>query len=96
MPEAKVAGAEDHLKRQLGMLHQSYLELAKRVVSQLQQFDSMMRNAMSGRPESTPGEEATTSTSKKFDNHGMPLAPQPAAHNGASGHNNGHGLPLEP
>ena len=60
------------------MLHQRYIELAKRVVSQLQQFDSMMRDAMCGRPESTPGEEATTSTSKQFDNHGLPLAPQPA------------------
>jgi hypothetical protein len=73
------------------MLHQRYLELAKRVVSQLQQFDGIMRDAISGRQESIPGKEANTSTSKQFDNHGMPLAPQPAAHNGASGHNNEHG-----
>jgi hypothetical protein len=50
--------AEEDLKRQLGMLHQRYLELAKRVVSQLQQFDCTMREAIAGRPESTHGEPA--------------------------------------
>jgi hypothetical protein len=87
--------AEDNLKRQLGMLHQRYIELAKRVVSQLQQFDSVIREAMSGRPENA-GEAVNVPGVKQFDSHGLPIAPQPAASNGANGHHNGYGLPLEP
>src|SRR5262249_61563754 len=41
---------QQDLKRQLGMLHQRYIELAKRVVSQLQKFDAAMREAGAGRP----------------------------------------------
>ena len=88
--------AGDDLKRQLGMLHQRYIELAKRIVSQQQQFDSAIREAMSGRPESAPGEAVNVPNVKQFDSHGLPIAPQAAASNGANGHHNGHGLPLEP
>ena len=88
--------AEEDLKRQLGMLHQRYLELAKRVVSQLQQFDCTMREAIAGRPESTHGEPASGPGASQFDSHGLPIAPQTASPNVVNGHRNGHGLPLEP
>jgi len=47
--------AQEDLKRQLGILHQRYIELGKRVVAQLQQFDGAMREAMAERPAATNG-----------------------------------------
>ena len=40
---------QQDLKRRLAILHQRYVELAKRVVSQLHQFDGAMREVMSER-----------------------------------------------
>jgi hypothetical protein len=88
--------AEDNLKRQLGILHQRYIELAKRVVSQLQQFDSTMREAMAERPEAgntkAPG---APGVKRQFDSNGLPAGPQPSGPNGINGHGEGP-LPLEP
>ena len=47
--------AQEDLKRQLGILHQRYIELGKRVVAQLQQFDGAMREAIAERPAATNG-----------------------------------------
>jgi hypothetical protein len=89
--------AQEDFKRRIGMLHQRYIELAKRVVSQLQEFDSTMREVMAERPETT-NSEATNApgANRKFDSNGLPIAPQPTAPNGVNGHHYGHGLPLEP
>jgi hypothetical protein len=89
--------AQESLKRRLGVLHQRYIELGKSIVSQLQQFDSAMREAMSDRSESQNGEAASAPGAKsQFDSHGLPVAPRPAGPNGMNGHHNGIGLPLEP
>jgi hypothetical protein len=86
--------AQEDFKRQLGMLHQRYIELAKRVVSQLQQFDGAMREAMGGKPEATNAEAPSASAGKRqFDGNGLPMDSQPPAPNGV----NGPGpIPLEP
>ena len=87
--------AQDELKRLLGTLHQRFVELAKRVMSQLQQFDSTMREAMSERPE-TMGEGVNVPGAKRqFDSNGFPVS-QPKASNGVNEHSHKHGLPLEP
>jgi hypothetical protein len=84
--------AQQDLKRQLGMLHQRYIELAKRVVSQLQQFDGAMREAMAERTEANNAEAPRAPDVKsQFDNNGLPMEPRPAP-NGI----NGRPLPLEP
>jgi hypothetical protein len=85
--------AHEDLKRQLSLLHQRYIELGKTILSQLQQFDITMREAMSERAE-TSNEQAAAPGSKQFDGNGLPIAP--AATNGMNGHQYGHGLPLEP
>src|SRR5262245_7244687 len=60
--------AQESLNRRLGVLHQRYVELAKSIVSQLQQFDSAMREAMSDRSEITNGEAAGVPGAKRqFD-----------------------------
>ena len=70
--------AQEELHRRLGMLHQRYIELAKRVVSQLQHFDSTIRDAMAERPEGTSAEPENLSESKRqFDGNGLPVDPQP-------------------
>jgi hypothetical protein len=56
---ASRADQHDH-KRQFAMLHQRYIELAKRVVSQLQQFDGAMREVMNERPHRTNAEAPNT------------------------------------
>jgi hypothetical protein len=76
------------------MLHQRYLELAKRVVSQLQQFDGAMREAMAERPEVTNAEPSAPGMKKQFDSNVL-MGPQPPAPNGINGHGEGP-LPLEP
>jgi hypothetical protein len=70
--------AQESLNRRLGMLHQRYVELAKSIVSQLQQFDSAMREAMSDRSEITNGEAAGAPGAKsQFDTNGLPIASRP-------------------
>ena len=48
--------AQEDLKRQLGYsINGTYIELGKRVVAQLQQFDGAMREAIAERPAATNG-----------------------------------------
>ena len=82
--------AQESLKHRLGVLHQRYIELGKSIVSQLQQFDSAMREAMSDRSESQNGDPVANS---QFDSNGLPVASRP---NGRNGHHQVRGLPLEP
>jgi hypothetical protein len=89
--------AQEELRQRLAMLHQRYIELAKRVVAQLHHFDSIMRDAVRDRPEPS-NDEATTAPAcmKQFDSGGLPigpLSPNPSS-NGVT-HGNG-ALPLEP
>jgi hypothetical protein len=87
---------QQDLKRQLAILHQRYIELAKRVVSQLQQFDGAMREVMSERLDGTNAETTNAPDVKRqFDSNGLPMGPQPQALNGINGHGQGP-LPLEP
>src|SRR5215472_7230021 len=76
---------QQDLKRQLAILHQRYIELAKRVVSQLQQFDGAMRDAVAGRPEANAEAPGAPSVKRTFDSNGLPMGPQPAP-NGINGH----------
>ena len=87
---------QQDLKRQLAMLHQRYIELAKRVVSQLQQFDGAMREVMTERLDGANGEAPNATDVKgQFDSNGLPTGPEPPVPNGLNGH--GHGpLPLDP
>src|SRR5262250_1023711 len=75
---------QQDLKRQLAILHQRYIELAKRVVSQLQQFDgAIMREVMTERLDGTNAEATNAPDVKRqFDSNGLPMGPQPQAPNG--------------
>jgi hypothetical protein len=85
--------AQESLKRRLGILHQRYIELGKSIVSQLQQFDCAMRQAMSDRSESQNGAASAPVAKSQFDSNGLPVASRP---NGLNGHHQVRGLPLEP
>ena len=88
--------AQESLKRRLGVLHQRYIELAKRVVSQLQQFDGAMREVMTERLDGTNAEATNAPDVKRqSDSNGLPMGSQPQAPNGINGHGQGP-LPLEP
>jgi uncharacterized heparinase superfamily protein len=41
----RLRGANDGLRRRFGLLHQRYVELAKNILSQLEQFDGAIREA---------------------------------------------------
>jgi len=82
--------AEEELRMRLVGLHQRYLELAKNVVSELQHFDSKMRDSVHERPEVTGDNVTSTPPSmKQFNGSGLPV--------GANGvrHRNGEHL-IEP
>jgi hypothetical protein len=90
--------AEEELRQRLATQHQRYIELAKRIVAQLQQFDSTMRDAVRERTEANTNYETASmpASMKQFDSVGMPgstQSPGPSS-NGVS-HGNG-ALPLEP
>src|SRR5690348_2944989 len=85
--------AEEELRQRLATQHQRYIELAKRIVAQLQQFDSTMRDAVRERTEATNYETSSMPSSmKQFEGAGM-QSPGPSS-NGVI-HGNG-ALPLEP
>ena len=66
--------AQSELKRRLALLHQQYVEVAKKVVAGMQHFDSAMRAAMTGRPDSIDG---SAEPKPQFDGNGLPLKLQP-------------------
>jgi hypothetical protein len=83
--------AQEELRRRLATLHQRYIELAKRIVAQLHQFDNTMRDALRERPEVTKDEAMEMPAAmKQFDKSGSSMgekSPSPSS-NGVS-HNNG-------
>jgi hypothetical protein len=79
--------AQEELRRSLGMLHQAYIELARKVMSNMQQFDNTMREAMGERLESST-EAGNTEPIRQFDKNGLPAGSHPAGHA-----YNGSGLP---
>jgi hypothetical protein len=83
--------AQEDLKRQLAVLHQRYVELGKTILSQLQQFDATMREAI-GENEAN-GDAA--GPKRQFDGNGVPL--DAAKPSGANRHSYGKApLPVEP
>jgi hypothetical protein len=66
--------AQSELKRRLALLHQQYVEVAKKVVAGMQHFDSAMRAAMAGRPDFIDG---SAEPKPQFDGNGLPLKFQP-------------------
>jgi hypothetical protein len=85
--------AHEDLKRQLAILHQRYIELGKTILSQLQQFDITMREAMGERGEG----KGEAGPKRQFDGNGLPTDAHPAKPNGANGHGYGRApLPVEP
>jgi len=92
--------AQEDLKRRLGILHQRYIELARNVVSQLEQFDGILRDALRERPQATNGEaENLLGSKRQFDSSGLRMGPQPpsSAPDGFNGTAHGNRpLPLEP
>jgi hypothetical protein len=42
---ARLRGANEGLRRRFGLLHQRYVELAKKILGQLEQFDTTIREA---------------------------------------------------
>lgn len=87
---------QEDLRRRLVMLHQRYLELARKIVSQMEQFDGSMREALQERPEENTENAANIPGPRQFDNNGLPAVPQPSAPNGFNGANGKGPLPLEP
>ena len=89
--------AQEDVKRQLGMLHKQYIQLAKGIVSQLHQFDHSLRKAMTG---GTPAPNSEASQSEKhFDDEGLLVGPHPRngvnSHDPVNGSHNEEPLPLE-
>ena len=85
--------AQEELRQRLATQHQRYIDLAKRIVAQLHQFDSTMRDAVRERTEATSYETTSMPASmKQFDSTGLP-APGPSSNGVVRG--NG-ALPLEP
>jgi len=91
--------AQEEQRRRLGMLHQRYIELARKVVSQLEHFDGTIRGALR-EAEGINGEAANIAMpERQFDSNGLPAGPQPpsSSPNGLNGTTHGKGrLPLEP
>ena len=63
-------GAQSELRRRLGTLHQQYVELATKIVANMQQFDSTMRAALGGRPD---GPNGSADPKTQFDGNGIPV-----------------------
>jgi hypothetical protein len=63
-------GAQSELKRRLGTLHHQYVELATKIVANMQQFDSAMRAALGGRPDVPDG---SAEPKMQFDGNGIPV-----------------------
>ena len=94
---AASGAAQEELRQRLATQHQRYIELAKKIVAQLHQFDSSMRDAVRERTEVTK-DEATEmpAAMKQFDKSGSSIgqkSPSPSS-NGVS-HGNG-ALPPQP
>jgi hypothetical protein len=87
---------QEDLRRRLGMLHQRYLELARKIVSQMEQFDGSIREALRERPDGNTEDAANIPDPRQFDNNGLPTVPQPSPPNGFNGTNGKGPLPLEP
>ena len=89
--------AQEELRQRLATLHQRYIELAKKIVAQLHQFDSTMRDAVRERTEATHGEATSMpAPMNQFAKSGLPVgqqSPSPSS-NGVS-HGNG-ALPPQP
>jgi hypothetical protein len=66
---ASLAAQADY-RRRLQALHQRYIELARKVVGSMQQFDSTMREAMGSKAEVT---DASVEPKQQFDGNGIPL-----------------------
>ncbi len=85
--------AQDDIRRRLTLLHQRYIELARKVVGQLEQFDVALRDLLQDSRQGGPinGDLAK----RQFDSNGVPLGPQlmPKEMNGANGK---MPLPIEP
>lgn len=91
--------SQQELRRKLGIVHQEYIQLARKVVSQLHQFDRTMR-AASGEAHDSPHEPGSE-PKRQFDGEGLPLNAQPATPATPPGNGNGtfphrNGLPIEP
>jgi hypothetical protein len=70
---ASLAAQADY-RRRLQVLHQRYIELARKVVASMQQFDGTMREAMGGKAEVTDG---SAEPKPQFDGNGIPLPTEP-------------------
>ena len=73
--------AQEELRRRFGLLHRRYIELARKVVSELHQFDSLMRDAIGEKAEVINDEAESTGPNRQFDNAGLPQ-PQSSPQNG--------------
>ena len=70
---ASLAAQADY-RRRLQALHHRYIELARKVVGSMQQFDSTMREAMGAKDEGTDG---SAEPKPQFDGNGIPLPTEP-------------------
>lgn len=85
--------AQDELRRRLTLLHQRYIDLARKVVSQLEQFDVAIRELLQDSRQA--GTVSGDLAKRQFDSNGVPIGPQlmPKEMNGANGKIS---LPIEP
>jgi hypothetical protein len=87
--------AEEEQKRRLGILRQRYIELARRIISQLHLFDrelSVAASESTGSVSAAP--ENFTVTKMQFDGNGLPVDAHLPNGNGTVSAN--RPLPLEP
>jgi hypothetical protein len=69
-------GAHEEMRQRVVTIQQNYVELAKRIVSQLEQFDVSLRELLQARPDLTAfGGEAAVNASgqRQFNQNGLPV-----------------------
>jgi hypothetical protein len=76
----EVRAAHEDLRRRVVTLQQSYIELAKRVVAEMEQFDSSIRDLLQERHDlAAPDGKAAVSppAQRQFDRNGFPVGALP-------------------
>lgn len=81
---ARLRGANEGLRRRFGLLHQRYVELAKKILSQLEQFDGAIREA---------GQEALTDGNGRHEEPMLLNQPPQDANGSAAPKPNGRDVP---
>jgi hypothetical protein len=67
--------AHEDLRQRVVVMQQNYVELAKRIVSQLEQFDGSLRELLQARPDLTAFGGEAAANQRQFNQNGLPMVP---------------------